>query len=234
MSQVPIKRTPIAMGDFGRGIMRAWRAELGELPTKQSVGVLFAQYMIETGGSACWCWNIGNVKVTQAQVDAGVPWFDLPGTWEIIDGKRVVLPEGHPGRRFRAYASADEAMVEHLKFLRNRRYKAAWPAVEAGDVMAFARLLKSAGYFTASADDYGNGMMWHFRKWMESATYENARDEIETLQAAETQPELHDDDEPTLPSRRPPVVADLEVFRKLYTPPPLRGQENDDEPDPAA
>lgn len=51
----------------------------------------------------------------------------------------------------------------------------------------------------------------------------------------ETSPELpySGDDDPTLPSRRPPVVADLDVFRKVYAPPPLRGQEDDD-PDDAA
>jgi hypothetical protein len=235
MSQVPIQRTPIAMVDFARGLMKAWRAELGELPTKQSAGVLWAQYMIETGGAATWCHNLGNVKVTQTQVDAGVDWFDLPGTWEIVNGKRVVLPEGDPGRRFRAYASLDDAMVEHLRFLRNRRYKPAWPAVEAGDVMGFARMLKAAGYFTASAEDYGGGMMWHYRRWMGSAVYENVRDEIDALQAAETERELPDvgDDEDTQPSRRPPAIADLDVFRKVYSPPPLRGQEDDD-PDDAA
>lgn len=53
----------------------------------------------------------------------------------------------------------------------------------------------------------------------------------------ETEPELRygppEDDEPTLPSRRPPAVTDLADFRKVYTPPPLRGQEDDD-PDDAA
>lgn len=233
MSQVPIQRTPIAMADFARGLLRAWRLETGDLPTKPASGVLWAQYMIETGGSACWSFNIGNVKVTQGQVDAGVDWFDLPGTWEIINGKRVVLPEGHPGRRFRAYKSIDDAMVEHLRFLRNKRYKPAWPAVEAGDVMGFARMLKAAGYFTASAEDYGGGMMWHYRRWLSSTVYENARDGLEMLQAAETQPELPDDDEPTLPSRRPPEIADLADFRKVYSPPPLRGQEDDEDPDAA-
>jgi lysozyme len=35
-----------------------------------------------------------------------------------------------------------------------------------------------------------------------------------------------------MPSRRPPEVTDLADFRKVYTPPPLRGQ--DDDPDDAA
>lgn len=228
MPQVPIKRTPVAMNDYARALLRAWRAELGGLPSKQAAGVLWAQYMIETGGAACWCWNLGNVKVTPAQVAAGVDWFDLPGTWEIVRGKRVVLPEGDPGRRFRAYASLSDAMAEHLKFLRNRRYKVAWPAVEAGDVMDFARRLKAAGYFTASAEDYGKGMMWHFRKWLSSTVYENERDGLEAIHEAETQP---------APSRRPPQVTDLEPFRKVRAPlefPPRVYDLDPDDPDDAA
>lgn len=225
MSQVPIQRTPIAMTDYARGMMKAWRAELGALPSKQSVGVLFAQYMIETGGTASWNWNIGNVKITQSQVDAGVDWFDLPGTWEIVGGKRVVLGEGHPGRRFRAYASMDAAMVEHLRFLRNKRYKPAWPAVEAGDVMAFARMLKAAGYFTASAEDYGNGMMWHYRKWLTSSVYENVRDELEVVQDAPTLPELPDDPDPDSTK-----VVTWDIIHPRV---PLRGDPPDD-PDDAA
>ncbi len=237
MSQVPIQRTPISMSEFANGMLRAWRSEFGELPKKQAVGVLWAQYMIETGGSASWCWNIGNVKVTQAQVDAGVDWFDLPGTWEIVNGVRTTLVAGDPGRRFRAYKSLADAMTEHLRFLRNKRYRVAWPAVEAGDVMDFARKLKAGGYFTASAEDYGKGMMWHYRSWTSSTTYENARDALEMLHEAPTQPSLPDDDDPTqpvlVPSRRPPAITDLSDFRKVYTPPPLRGQEEED-PDPEA
>jgi hypothetical protein len=225
VSQVPIQRTPVAMSDYARALLKAWRSETGDLPTKQAAGVLWAQYMIETGGAACWCFNLGNLKVTQAQVDAGVPWFDLPGTWEIVNGKRVVLPEGDPGRRFRAYASLDEAMVEHMRLLRNRRYKAAWPAVETGDVMAFARLLKAGGYFTASAEDYGGGMMWHYRKWLSSTVYENARDGIEMLQAAETKPDLGDEPDPD---------STRVIHPAIDFPPRVVRIPGDDEPPPEA
>lgn len=58
-------------------------------------------------------------------------------------------------------------------------------------------------------------------------------DDLDALANAETQPELPaDEDEPTQPSRRPPQVTDLSKFRKVYAPPPLRGQ--DDDPDDAA
>ncbi len=219
MAQVPLKRTVITMGEFARALVKAWRHELGVLPTKQAGGIVWAQYMIETGGAACWSWNIGNLKVTQAQVDAGVDWHDLPGTWEIVNGVRVTLVAGDPGRRFRAYASLDDAMIEHLRFLRNRRYKVAWPAVEAGDYAEFARRLKAAGYFTASAEDYARGMKWPFDRWMVSTAYETATTETLAEMEAETQPELE-----LPPSRRPPTIEDFAI---VHPPVPLRG-----DPDP--
>lgn len=182
MAQVKLTRTPIGMSDYARALLLAWRDELGVIPTKAAAGVLWSQYMIETGGKACWNWNIGNVKISASQVAAGLPWIDLPGTWEIIGGKRVVLADGDPGRRFRAFDSLADAMAEHFKFLRGRRYAVAWPSVEAGDCAAFARRLKAAGYFTAPAEDYARGMLGHHRQWMGSRVWDTiAVQEAETL-----------------------------------------------------
>lgn len=245
MPQVTIKRTPVSMAEYARAVLAACRSLGWEPLTKAAAGVLWAQYMIETGGAACWNWNLGNVKVTQGQVDAGASWIDLPGTWEVIAGKRVVLPEGHPGRRFRAYESLADGMVEHLLFLRNKRYQVAWPAVLAGDCMAFARLLKSAGYFTASAEDYGAGMGWHFRRWMASDVYDAAERSVRAAQEAETLRELpdlgHDPDITPEPSR----IHCVEDFAVVHPPvplgrPALDGElpryepEPDDPDDPAA
>jgi hypothetical protein len=173
------------MADYARALLRAWRDQLGTTPSKAGAGVLWSQYGIETGLQACWCHNIGNVKVTQAQIDAGVDWFDLPGTWEMVGGRRVVLLEGDPGRRFRAFDSLEEAMGEHFRFLRGRRYAIAWPAVEAGDCAGFARRLKAAGYFTASAESYAAGMLAHHERWMRSHVWEDV-----LASEAPTEPEL--------------------------------------------
>jgi len=178
MSQVPVLRTVATRKDYAHAAIAAWKAiHDGAEPTKEAVGVLYAQWMVETGGKYFWCWNIGNVKVTQGQVDAGVDWYDLPGTWEIINGIRVVLPEGHPGRRFRAYASLDDGMAEHLAFLRNKRYAPSWPFVVAGDPDGFARALKRQGYYTAGADDYARIMVAAHGQWMASTAFEDAADE---------------------------------------------------------
>ncbi|HVG83524.1 MAG TPA: glucosaminidase domain-containing protein [Vicinamibacterales bacterium] len=191
MAQVPTIRTVCSTKDYAHAAIVAWRfIYKGALPTKEQVGVLYAQWMVETGGKHCWNWNIGNVKVTPAQVDAGIPWFDLPGTWEIIGGKRVVLGEGDPGRRFRAYASLDAGMAEHMAFLRNKRYAPSWPKVEAGDPDGFARALKTQGYYTAPADQYAAIMVGAHKSWMRSDAFEKALEDVIAASEAETQPDL--------------------------------------------
>ena len=200
MAQSPTIRTVASTKDYARAAIVAWRfLYRGQLPTKEQVGVLYAQWIAETGGKHFWNWNVGNVKVTQAQVNAGVPWFDLPGTWEIINGQRVVLKEGDPGRRFRAYASLDAAMSEHMAMLKERRFKASWPAVEKGDPVAFAHALKAGpdgkqgtwdDYFTGSVTQYAANMAAAHKQWMKSDAFEKALSEVIEASEAETQPDL--------------------------------------------
>jgi hypothetical protein len=191
--QAPLLRTVCSPKEYARAFIFAWRFLFRDYPTKAQCGVIYAQWMVETGGKNCWNWNIGNVKVTQGQVDAGVPWIDLPGTWEIIAGKRVVLPDGHPGRRFRAYASLDAGMAEHLDFLRNKRYAPSWPLVVTGDPDAFARALKVQGYYTASADDYARIMVAAHKEWMRSAAFDEALEEAIDASEEVTQPDIRVD-----------------------------------------
>ncbi len=221
MTQVAVQRTVCSPREYARAFIVAWRSLYGGAdPTQAQCGVLYAQWMIETGAAACWNWNIGNVKVTQGQVDAGITWIDLPGTWEMVNGARVVLKEGDPGRRFRAFTGLDVAMTEHLAFLRNRRYAPSWPFVEAGDPDGFARALKKQGYYTASADAYALGMVAHHRAWMKLAAFGDAIGELHS-----------DDDVDTEPSIKPPDFAPVYI---LPDPLPLESTDLDelDDPDP--
>lgn len=217
--QVSVVRTVPSPRDYARAFIRAWRRLYPTYPTQEQCGVLYAQWMVETGGKHCWNWNIGNVKVTQAQVDAGVSWIDLPGTWEIINGQRVVLTPGDPGRRFRAFATLDEAMCEHLSFLRNKRYAPSWPFVEAGDPDGFARALKKQGYYTASADDYARIMVNAHRLWMRSPAFADALSEVVRAAERPTEPELPS----SPPSSEPERVVTWDIVRARFfvdEPPP--------------
>jgi hypothetical protein len=221
--EVEVKATPLSAKDYARALMKAWKNRLGIFPTKGQLGVLYAQYMAETGGKHVYNHNIGNIKEIP---NDGLPWMALRGVWEIVGGKRVELPKTHPGSRFTAFETIEQGADWYLKKLRTR-FAASWPYVEKADPDGFARALKRQGYYTADENIYAAGMRGHWLHWMASSAYDDAVTELLAVLEAETQPDV------TAPSRRPPAIQDLADFRKVYTPPPLRGQEDDD-PDDAA
>lgn len=221
---VPVKRTVVTMREYIRAVIRAWKhADPGPC-TKGSCAVLYAQYMIETGGAACWNWNVGNVKHVKGD---GYDYHELRGVWEGVspvtagnliaaglatadnspDHAKAVGPgrvsvlfqPPHPATWFRAFPNLATAMEDHLKTLA-KRFAAAWPAVIAGSHGEFARLLKSRGYFTASAEAYAAGMARPFHAAMQSTAYDDAMAEyLATLDA------------PTV-SEMPPALADLSTL----------------------
>jgi hypothetical protein len=177
--QVEVKRTVVSMRDYARAVLKAGKEADGEFYSKKSIAVLYAQYMIETGGRACWNWNIGNVKHVKGD---GYDWMALSGVWEgvhpvaaealikrgdaILDthkdhikavGKHrvsVIFKAGHPASLFRSYPSLDVAMRGHLKLLKGR-FGLCWPDVMEGDYRGFAYTLKAGpdGKLN-TADDY--------------------------------------------------------------------------------
>lgn len=167
---VPLTKTTFTTKDFARALLAAWPEA-----TKAAAGVVWAQYALETGrGAACWNNNIGNVKCTPSQAFAGVPYFMLPNTWEIIGGKKITFQPPHAATWFRAFATLAEGMAHHLAFLKNKRYAPAWPAVEAGDPDAFARKLKAQGYYTAPVEQYAAGLRAYHVEWMRSKAWDEA------------------------------------------------------------
>ena len=187
MAEVPVTRTTFTVRDYARAVVRAWRDYLGETPSREAVGCLWAQYALETGrGAFCWNNNIGNVKWSP-----GHDHMMLRGTWEIVGGKRVVFEPPHPATWFCAYASLDDAMGEHLRLLREKRYASSWGAIERGDPTAFATQLKAKGYYTAPLEDYARGLRSMLAEFVRSGAYEGALDELgDVSPMADTLPEL--------------------------------------------
>ena len=185
-AELPARRTPVALETYVEAIRDA-----SEGISREGVAVLWAQYQIETGGSACWNWNIGNVKKVRGD---GYDFHFLHGVWEGVSPKvaadliakgeavrdpsenharavgpariSVIFQPPHPACMFRAYANLAVAMRSHVAFLQ-RRYGEAWTIAQTGDVQAFARSLRSRGYFTASAEAYAAGMRAHYNKAMQ-------------------------------------------------------------------
>lgn len=166
MNVHPVERTTFSVSDYA-----AAAREADPTLSREAVGVLWAQYALETGrGSACWNHNIGNVKVTRRQAEAGVPFFMLPGTWEIEHGRRVVYQPPHEQTWFRWFASLSEAMRHHLSFLA-ARYGEAWEALRSGDPTAFASALKKRGYYTGSETTYAASLRHLLREFLAAAEW---------------------------------------------------------------
>ena len=160
------KRTTFSTQDYADAVYAA-----DSSLTREQAGVLWAQYAIETGkGKFCWNCNIGNVKVTAGQVQAGTDYFMLKGTWEIINGKREVFQPPHIQTWFRHFHSLADAMKHHLAFLQ-RRFLKAWDSVLSGEPAEFAHRLKELKYYTGPESVYASSMGYFHAEWMRVVDY---------------------------------------------------------------
>lgn len=171
---VPTVRTSFSDLQLCSALIKAWYDEYKSLPSKESIGVLVSQKKIETGSNYCWGWNIGNSKVGNDEPGKIIKYQMLRGTWEIINGKKVIFEPPHRATWFMAFDTLAEGIRHHFDLLKNKRYKIAWAAVEKGDVPLFAHLLRQQGYYTAPEKDYINGMMAHYSLYKNSGNYEKA------------------------------------------------------------
>lgn len=166
----PTERTLIPNKDFIKALMKEWNKMFGELPSKETVCVVYAKYMIETGGKNIWNYNFGNIKksLTDAHQDG---YVQLAGVWEIINGKKVIFPKEHPQSYFRWYPNLEAAMHDYLILISSPRYKTSFAALKLGSPTAYAHALKMAGYYTADEKIYASSVLLFFNKIMYSPDY---------------------------------------------------------------
>lgn len=213
------------MKDFARAMILTLRMQNIE-PTKAAAGVMWAQYALETGaGGFCWNHNLFNHKVNQAQVAAGVPYMMLANTWEIINGQKVIFQPPNPATFFRAYASFEAAMSDHITSIKNGRYSSSWPAVLAGDVLTYAAELREHGYYTAPLKDYQKLLLAKFADWDKASAYEVALEAITEAAERKTDPEIQLQN---LDSEPPPAPEFARVTRLPFS------EDPPDEPPDAA
>lgn len=199
---VPTVQTKYTLNQLIGGLVDGWYQKFGVIPEKKQIGVLYAQNALETGGTvSMWNNNIGNVKFVAngGNIDDGKEYMMLANTWEIVNGKKVIFQPPHPATWFRSFKTLGEGVAHHLDFLRNKRYKKSWSAVEAGDPALFAHLLKVAGYYTASEADYVRLMNVYFNKFMKDKTFEAAVAKLQEQLASEAAPTPEPVPEPPAP-----------------------------------
>jgi flagellum-specific peptidoglycan hydrolase FlgJ len=177
---VEAKKTPITKDLFVKTLIKVWYELFEEFPKKESVGIILSQWELETGsGRSCYNYNLGNVKyMFKNGEEPGIKYHMLKGTWEILNGKKVIFEPPHPATWFLAFDSLEEGMAHHLKFLAGKRWKLAWSAVIEGNPSDFAVKLKEQRYYTAPVEDYKRLMNFYYKSYMSTQLYETKFDEL--------------------------------------------------------
>jgi hypothetical protein len=61
---VPTVKTSFSRKELVSSLIKFWEKQYNSYPEKKNIGVIIAQWAIETGsGSYCWNWNIGNTTI---------------------------------------------------------------------------------------------------------------------------------------------------------------------------
>lgn len=194
--RVDTVKTKYSQIELCAALIGAWHELLGDIPSKASIGVIVAQHGIETGGgNFAWNNNLGNVKAVDIPGQT-IEYMALNGVWEIINGVRVNLPASNPGSWFRSFHDLHAGAVFHLGLLKNKRYASAWPAIESGNLVGFATIIRAHGYYTAPLKDYIAGMTRFYNPYMKSTDYEHALASLNLDEAPPLQPWVTIDPEP--------------------------------------
>lgn len=177
---VPTVRTQYSQVELTKALIEGWMDAFGTRPTRNSIAVLWAQNAIETGLTvSMWNNNIGNVKYVANNSDTpSIEYCMLKNVFEFVNGKKVTFQPPHPATWFRSFKTLKDGVKHHLAFLRNNRYKNAWPSVVVGDPAEFSRQLRKSGYYTAPEETYIKAMTGYYNKFIKDRLYENAMDLI--------------------------------------------------------
>jgi hypothetical protein len=159
----PLEVTRITTPEAADALLGAVQVVTGRTPDVAGLAVLVGHSALETGnwGKGFKNWNWGNSK-------SSLEWpHTYFRTGENVVGRTVMYDPPHVSRdpehvrqtRFRAFATAHEGAVHHLRLLTGGSYRAAYAAALQGDVAGFCRLLyrptptSTYGYYTGATAD---------------------------------------------------------------------------------
>jgi flagellum-specific peptidoglycan hydrolase FlgJ len=129
--------------DAARHLSRAWQAVMKQVPSEETVSVLWAHWAHETGrGQRMHAFNFAGLKGRGPTGASVVVW-----TREGQEPSNLVQ------RTFRAYRSAGAGARDYLRLLASR-YPSAVRAAREGNAYGFASALESGGYFTGDGRVY--------------------------------------------------------------------------------
>lgn len=204
LKKVPTVKTFFTQKEFVMGLILAWFDIYQNYPKKEQIAVIYSQWALETGkGNYCWNYNLGNIKAVDSPNQI-IEYIALNGVWEIINGKKIIIPPENPGAWFRSFNTLTDGIVFHINFLKNKRYKKAWEAVELGQPAEFSRRLKAAWYYTAPEADYTKLLTSYFNQFMKDKLFESIMEELNSSSKYMPSP--------------PPTEEDILIYVELEKP----------------
>jgi hypothetical protein len=187
----PTVKTQSTAEQFIEAAIYAWIEITGTNPTKNQICLLYAKYAHETGnGKYQYNWNCGNIKKTQTDnhLDG---YYQLGGTWEIVNGKKVVYNKTNPTSYFRNYKTQLDGLKDYLKLVSGRRYKTAWSVlVSSPDILNYCKKLKESGYYTDTLENYYGGVNRYYQIAIVKDTYEKTMQKISKPQVIKSENEV--------------------------------------------
>lgn len=170
--EVPAVRTKLTRKELTIGFIKGWKRFFNTYPKREQIAVIFAQMAGETGlAQNLWNYNIGNYKAVDPGKNETRKYIALSGVWEIINGKKIILPKTHPGSRFIAYDSLEDGVIDYLKHMKTR-FSGAWQFIENGDPEGFAKKLKALHYYTAPVETYVKSMKFFFNDFIKRTDFD--------------------------------------------------------------
>lgn len=137
--------TPLSVSEFINALSSVFEQIEGVKPDTNQLAMLYGQWSLETNsGKAMFNNAVGNIKITQSQMDSGVKFFS-----QFTGDPGVVRPDGVIGEgvnHFRAYATLEDGIKSWLQLLKSTRYKAGWDALKNDDAHGFAEGIARGGY----------------------------------------------------------------------------------------
>lgn len=215
MDPVPRQQTKWTRAELLAAYADAYRAVLGEEPSRAALAVLWGQATMECGrdGKSCWCHNVGNVRAGENE-----PHCLLAGAYEFAAVGKVpagaviisppagaAVPADRPicyllpakAQRFRAFDTFADGCRVKLELLA-RRWPASIEALRLARDQAAARafvlgLLVPPAYLTGDSSQYSSSILSLAAECLRTTP------EAEWPSVRDTLPAPPDSDAPTWP-----------------------------------
>lgn len=145
--EVPAERTPLTPAELRDALLTGHQTiRAGALPSRAVLRFAWSHVCHETGGTAsAWCWNLGNLKATDA-------W---PGAWCSLAS--VLPPSSTEPPNQRAYGNALQGANDYWRLM-FARYTRAIGEAERSDLHNAAVALHESGYMQAEPVGYGDAL----------------------------------------------------------------------------